>query len=100
MPNPQNRNDRRKGEERSETLIIPHITKEMLETARRMAEAGASRAEIEQAIVQVAGVREVAVVARKHPMLDEVPVAFIIPQGGHNAVAIDMVLTLIRSLTK
>lgn len=34
MPNPQNRNDRRKGEERSETLIIPHITKEMLETAR------------------------------------------------------------------
>ena len=50
MPNPQNRNDRRKGEERSETLIIPHITKEMLETARRMAEAGASRAEIEQAI--------------------------------------------------
>ena len=50
MPNPQNRNDRRKGEDRSETLIIPHITKEMLETARRMAEAGASRAEIEQAI--------------------------------------------------
>ena len=45
MPNPQNRNDRRKGEERSETLIIPHITKEMLETARRMAEEGASRAD-------------------------------------------------------
>lgn len=50
MPNPQNRNDHRKGEERSETLIIPHITKEMLETARRMAEEGASRAEIEKAI--------------------------------------------------
>ena len=50
MPNPQNRNDRRKGEDRSETLIIPHITKEMLETARRMAEQGASRAEIEAAI--------------------------------------------------
>ena len=50
MPNPQNRNDRRKGEDRSETLIIPHITKEMLETARRMAEEGASRAEIERAI--------------------------------------------------
>ena len=50
MPNPQNRNDRRKGEDRSETLIIPHITKEMLETARRMAEEGASRAEIEKAI--------------------------------------------------
>ncbi len=50
MPNPQNRNDRRKGEDRAETLIIPHITKEMLETARRMAEEGASRAEIEKAI--------------------------------------------------
>lgn len=50
MLNPQNRNDRRKGEDRSETLIIPHITKEMLETARRMAEEGASRAEIEKAI--------------------------------------------------
>ncbi len=29
--------------------------------------------EIEQVIVQVQGVREVAVVAKKHPMLDEVP---------------------------
>lgn len=56
MPNSQNRNNRRKREEHSETLIIPHITKEMLEKARSMAEQGASRAEIEQAIAQMQGV--------------------------------------------
>ncbi|MGX9426318.1 MULTISPECIES: AMP-binding protein [Bradyrhizobium] len=38
--------------------------------------------EIEQVIAVVAGVREAAVVAKKHPMLEEVPVVFIIPQGG------------------
>jgi carnitine-CoA ligase len=38
--------------------------------------------EIEQVIAVVSGVREAAVVAKKHPMLDEVPVVFIIPQSG------------------
>lgn len=56
MPNLQNRNNRRKREEHSETLIIPHITKEMLERAREMASHGASRAEIEQEIARMQGI--------------------------------------------
>ncbi len=42
--------------------------------------------EIEQVIAVIPGVREAAVVAKRHPMLDEVPVAFIIPQAGVEAV--------------
>lgn len=38
--------------------------------------------EIEAAIARVEGVAEVAVVAMRHPMLDEAPVAFVIAQPG------------------
>ncbi|CAG9168764.1 Crotonobetaine/carnitine--CoA ligase [Cupriavidus laharis] len=38
--------------------------------------------EIERVIALVPGVAEAAVVAKKHPMLDEVPVAFVIPGQG------------------
>ncbi|MFC0284035.1 AMP-binding protein [Camelimonas abortus] len=38
--------------------------------------------EIERVIMTVPGIAECAVVAKKHPMLDEVPVAFILPDPG------------------
>jgi crotonobetaine/carnitine-CoA ligase len=38
--------------------------------------------EIERVILVVPGVHECAVVAQKHPMLDEVPVAFVLPAAG------------------
>jgi len=38
--------------------------------------------EIERVVLQVAGVHECAVVARRHAMLDEVPVLFVLPADG------------------
>jgi carnitine-CoA ligase len=46
--------------------------------------------EIEQVIAVVPGVREAAVVAKKHPMLDEVPVVLIIPHAGVDGLPCDL----------
>ncbi|MBV9066821.1 MAG: AMP-binding protein [Methylobacteriaceae bacterium] len=43
--------------------------------------------EIERVVMEVPGVREVAVVGKPHPMLDEVPVAFVIPDTNEIVAA-------------
>lgn len=80
QPNP----NKRRGEERSETLIIPHITKEMVETARHMAEQGASRAEIEAAIAAMQAGKAPGTAAPKKPIVDPQPTQ---PAPQHNEAA-------------
>jgi crotonobetaine/carnitine-CoA ligase len=46
--------------------------------------------EIEQVIGLVPGVREAAVIGKKHAMLEEVPVVFIIPQAGLERMPADL----------
>jgi crotonobetaine/carnitine-CoA ligase len=42
-------------------------------------------------VLQVAGVQECAVVARKHPMLDEVPVLFVLPAAHADIDLLDRI---------
>jgi crotonobetaine/carnitine-CoA ligase len=52
--------------------------------------------EIERVVGSVAGVVECAVVAKRHPMLDEVPVAFVIPRDPADASLPDRVMAACR----
>jgi crotonobetaine/carnitine-CoA ligase len=45
--------------------------------------------EIERVVMEVPGVREVAVIGKPHPMLDEVPVVFVIPDASEFVAAPD-----------
>jgi crotonobetaine/carnitine-CoA ligase len=52
--------------------------------------------EIERVVASVAGVVECAVVAKRHPMLDEVPVAFVIPRDPGDVTLSDRVMAACR----
>jgi carnitine-CoA ligase len=53
--------------------------------------------EIERVIVQMPEVGEVAIVAKKHEMLDEVPVAFVIPEGDMSDAPADLVARITKA---
>jgi crotonobetaine/carnitine-CoA ligase len=59
-------------------LIFADRSKDMLKVGGE----NVAASEIERVIATVAGVQEVAVVAQKHRMLDEVPFAFILPAAN------------------
>jgi crotonobetaine/carnitine-CoA ligase len=62
-------------------------TKDMLKVGGE----NVAASEIERVVLQVAGVHECAVVAKKHPMLDEVPVLFVLPAAHAEADLLDRV---------
>jgi carnitine-CoA ligase len=65
-------------------------TKDML----RVGSENVGASEVERVILTIPGVAEAAVVGRRHPALQQVPVAFVVPQRG--ALAIEEILDTCR----
>ena len=86
---------------RTGDLVAPHAdgsitfsdrTKDMLKVGGE----NVAASEIERVVIEVPGVSEVAVVSAPHPMLDEVPIAFVISTDGRPGLA-DEVLAACRT---
>jgi carnitine-CoA ligase len=81
------------------SLVFADRDKDMLKVGGE----NVAASEIERVIFGVAGVRECAVVAQRHKMLDEVPVVFVIaaddvPADAHARLADDILLACKRAL--
>lgn len=81
---------------RTGDLVVPHEDGfiefgERVKDVMKVGGENVGAAEVERVIMAVTGVREAAVVGRSHPMLGEVPVAFVVAR--HPADPVDAVMT-------
>jgi crotonobetaine/carnitine-CoA ligase len=75
------------------SLYFADRAKDMLKVGGENVSAG----EIERVILTVPGVREVALVGKPHPMLDEVPVAFLLTDGHEDPSLAERAMAACRS---